>query len=316
MTLLEVLQSSTKLGQGSALSRAINKSISFTANSGVDTDFIRVSGLYYMCPRQFVLNYWRPSPEYSTFTPDAIVKMQIGTDLHSFLQDKVLGPAGILWGKWHNGEEVVEGFHPEPVETYEFLQRGGRTPRWTFVEPEFYDLKHRLKGHCDGRISKTRLQAFLQIKSVHSVREILSIPPGPLSHTEIKTTTDVEKVADVPPWYRMQSSVYQWLDEAHESTFIFLDRATCEIKTLNYEYEQSVVDEALHKCRIIWEAIRDETMPEAFMKCRKPSDKRAKTCSHAKDCWSDVNYKKWIQQAKKDGKKNGRKFLDLSSISF
>ena len=80
------------------------------------------------------------------------------------------------------------------------------------------------------------------------------------------------------------------------------------------------------KAEIIWEAIRDRTLPESRMACRVPTDTRAKSCVHADQCWKrlsgttefvgmeSIPFEDWVEKCISE--QPDRKFLDLDGVTF
>ena len=88
-------------------------------------------------------------------------------------------------------------------------------------------------------------------------------------------------------------------------------------KLLPYWFERHVWDQARNKARVIWEAIRDRTLPEVFRACNVPGDTRASKCVFKELCffrWSGTQFSDWCDARIAD--QPDRKWLDLSNVVF
>lgn len=293
-------------------------------------EVIRASGLSFLCPREFVLNYWNPRPVKS-FDWSSQFKMSIGTDLHSFLQNYVMGPMGVLYGTWKKtGDKSTiykEGFHPDPEKTVWEMQNQAPLT-WRFEEERVWNEKWRIRGHIDGRVSKKRLDFLTSsVKLVKedllsAVKACMDIKDDDLVLYEIKSTgtyayNGITEVSKIPEYYKMQASVYQWLSGCNETIFLYLERDNIKMRGFSYVGEKGWVKDAKRKAKIVWESIRDEVLPESAMACKCPTDKRAKSCAFKKECWAPpTDFKKWVSECRARGSKNGLSFLDLSKEEY
>lgn len=289
-----------------------------------DKDVIRCSGLHRLCPREFVLNYWRPTPS-THFDFSSHMRMGVGTFLHEFLQDVVLACSGVLEGSWldEKGDKHV-GYIPDPEKQLFAFIRQQPLP-FKYVENRVWDEHFRLRGHLDGVLNKARLEHFreLDFKTMsweESLLSIFKVSPGVAkANLEIKTTStrvlqNTNKVEDIPPYYIMQAVAYQKLTGIHETVFWYFERNELSSKTILHTFSESWWEEIERKINIIWTAIRDHTLPDSMMKCVSCKDARAAQCVHSKVCWNppigSSDMEKFISECK-DAQPT-RKWLDLS----
>lgn len=82
-----------------------------------------------------------------------------GHALHALYQDKVLGPAGVLYGEWQHQRtgEKIEGFMPQNEQSL-----------WRYVEPRLIWPEMRITGYCDGIIFVNGQWCILEIKSANN----------------------------------------------------------------------------------------------------------------------------------------------------
>ena len=285
------------------------------------TDWLRASGLHSLCPRQFVLNYWHPRPHVQ-FDWASILRMNIGSYLHYFMQNQVLGPMGVLYGTWWNKKTGVRvgGFHPEPEVDWDTTEI-----TWEFQEETVRDEHLRIEGHLDGMVSVERIAYLYEMGDLHKrdpeecMRRMWSMSAGTLVPFELKTVSNygytlLEGPKDIAGYYKMQSCIYQKLKGEKRMVFLFINRDTVASKTMLYNYEPGWWRDAKRKAQIVWEAIRDETLPENGMKCHTPTDKRAKNCLFHHPCWlaEPSDFRTYVEEGKIRADESGRKLLDLT----
>jgi hypothetical protein len=331
----ESVAEADKSGKYKKLKNTVQKWMTAWPNQNSQTDLLRASGMHFVCPREFVLNYWSPQANRS-FDFKAQFMMTVGTHLHTYLQDRVLGPMGILFGKWKSADEVVNGFHPDMIGDMRRAAQGVRA-EWTYVEPTVWNEKYRISGHVDGVVCTNRLsfvekQANLfKTDPEEACKRLHDLEMGEMALLEIKTTgsyvmKSIKSADDIADYYKTQASIYQKLMDIPRTLFWFIERDTVQSKTFLYHYEPARWKDATMKAKIIWEAIRDRTLPESRMACTVPTDTRAKKCVHADQCWKRISgakptwvsaelpFEDWVEKCISE--QPDRKFLDLEGTSF
>lgn len=309
-------------------------------------DIIRASGLAYLCPREFVFNYWAPTANRS-FDIRGQFLMGVGTYLHEVIQNTVLGPMGVLkgvWNKWHEngmlhwvpesdgrgGNVHHVGFHPDPQRTLHEVSNQQQLT-WRYQEYTVADHHLRLYGHLDGIVSVPRIEflsasmALMKADPNRCLAELYGVPEGDEQKLEIKTTGSflykgIRTANDIADWYKMQSNIYQRMYDGGSvkgAIFWYVNRDSMDSKMIPYWFEKSWWDQAVNKIRVIWEAIRDRTLPEAFKACRLPTDSRAKKCVFRDFCfntWTPQSFLDWTLAC--EAKQPGRQFLDLKGKTW
>jgi len=288
-------------------------------------DYLRASGMYYLCPREFVLSYWAAKPGDSTFNLPLNMLADTGTSTHSYIQNRVLGPMGLLWGKWNRivkGDVIHshEGFYPDPDEALHAIVRDKPTA-YTYAESELFSFRFRIRGHNDGFLDKDRL-TFLEenaklVKTdiVIACKRLHAIAPSfRYKLLEIKTVTDyafqkLNTSRDISDAYQMQNNIYLSLTGLDSTVFWYVQRDSMKFKMFHYSYNDGWWTDALRKVRIVWNAIKNETLPESAMKCKSVMDKRAKECPHRSECWGKINFKRFVEKAKAE---KDRAFLNMA----
>jgi len=291
--------------KGDGISRAVKAWQNAKPPQDSFTDYIRASSIGYLCPREFVLNYWYPAPN-KKFDWKAQMMMDMGTYLHSYLQD-ILGQMGVLWGKWWPVDgPSYNGFSLCSDALYEEL----------FVE----DDKYRFKGHLDGFVCLNRIEAITSNqkeykKDPRGFRERLDGIEPNLQLLEIKTTGNygfkkLKETGDIPASYKMQAAIYQKCTGKESTLFWYINRDTMESLVLPYNYEESQWKACARKADYIWRAIKEERLPSGGELCANANDTRAKKCIHCNKCF-DSAAEDGIPEQKKVLLDEGRKLLNL-----
>lgn len=296
------------------------------------TDILRASGMAYLCPREFIFNYWIPRPHRS-FDSKSQLLMSMGTHIHYYLQNCVLGPMGILYGNWQTVKDrdrlfMGDSFHPDP-EQAQWAVVNQKSLRWEYVEPEVWDKHWRISGHIDGFLSRERIFLYQDLGKEFTrnprvaLKKIWEIEAGKLSQLEVKTTGSfifkgLETVEQIPDYYKMQAGIYQHLSKVTETIFWYMNRDNMTSKILVYPYDKGQWQDVRRKASVVWRSIRDETLPDTYRKCLLPRNKRAKACAFCEHCFdSSINrkFRDYVKKAKSIAADKGRKLLDLSNWS-
>jgi hypothetical protein len=290
---------------------------------------LRASGISDLCPREFILNYWSPKPA-KPFNFSSYFAMSIGTHLHSYIQNSVLGPMGILKGVWLKVGDgsTVEGFHPDPEHALEANARQ-EAPPYLYVEPSYFHPLYRISGHSDGIIDVSRFQYLeskknkIFSKAMELCTDLQSVGGKETALLEIKTVNSyvykkTMSSSDIPDYYKMQAAIYQGLSGIRTTFFWYMERDTCASKIIQWSAPSSWWYEARQKARIVWESIRDRKLPEVFQPCKTEKDTRAKKCPHRVSCFTkwgvNMSFEHWTRWCERQQK--NRQFLDLSGVVF
>jgi len=294
---------------------------------------LRASQMHEVCPREFVLHYWQPKPN-KYFGWKSQFMMGIGSHLHEYIQNAILGPMGILWGNWERkAHDVVvttsDSFHPDPERAiWEITNQ--KPLSYSYVEPKIWNNTYRISGHIDGIISLEKVQwlfdntALVKRNLKDAYKALMSVKDDPEDRVlfEFKTTGSFvfKKIVgpeSIAPYYKTQNVIYQANKGVFRTLFWYMNRDDMRSKAMIYNYEKPLWTEAKRKARIIWKSIRDEVLPDDMKACRLPTDARAKKCAYKEECFgSRFNFTKYVEEGKKLAKEKGRKLLDLSAVIF
>lgn len=282
-----------------ALEKLVMATIAAKSEEPGDDGFFRVSQAYYICPRASV--YWAllPHPENAKicFAPGLRLRMDVGTLLHAYMQNEVLGPAGVLVGYWRRlykvGGRVKEflhdGFFPKTED------RDWLTP-WQYQEMKLENADTGYRGHPDGIVCVSRLMnPNVTIPAGITTAALIRGETFGLdwAHFEFKTTDD-SKLRDIKAndWrqgeiaYRMQASLYQKLLGCKSSLVLYMDRKYFGLHAFWYEGEVQLVADAEKKVADIRSGITTGKVPERCPECLSAMSTRAKTCPYAPACFA------------------------------
>ena len=246
--------------------------------------WIRASSVGFMCPREWVINYWLPH-DYLESKPLSMFerfRMDMGSAGHDVFQNEILGPMRLLVGNWVKDGEKSWGYWP------------GKG--WRFVEEYAESQELGISGHHDGLLSPNRIMdVYKAVKARKLESKILSQREAPeasamyylaeFKFVSSEVFNEINTVDQIPEYYRGQAAVYQLLFRRPATVFFFVDRSSLSIRTFFYRGLQQDLDKALFKCDLVWRAIRDETLPDAERKCSTPTSSRAKKCTVAEECY-------------------------------
>jgi len=180
-----------------------------------------VSELFYLCPRQWILQHYFPELKKEPHSGDLLRLFQVGHKTHAAVQEEWLGPAGVLKGKWicRHCEHLHEGFMPEGCEDC-----GRPQSELRFKEPGVGYAPLNVKGHCDGVVVPGRHEGdmtewALEAKTMKPDKFALLVAPLP-AHLH-------------------QINVYMHLLGLERGIFVYFCKSTGEVKEFTTEYDPS-----------------------------------------------------------------------------
>ena len=176
-------------------------------------------------------------------------------------QDKLLGPAKVLYGKWKLNEQVTVGFQP--------------TPEWEYVEPRIFWSEYNLSGYCDGIVKVGSDWFILEIKSVNdnSFRFIKSQGQPQAYHArQALLYCEAPMDIDVPGEIKGCIVLYINKNTGQEIDY-FVERDTASVQVTLNDMKSAIND------------LSSETIPAKVTDCFSKG-KRAKDCPVCNQCFS------------------------------
>lgn len=187
-----------------------------------------------------------------------------GHSIHSLYQDNLLGPAGVLYGKWKLNEQITLGFQP--------------SPEWEYVEPRIFWTDYKLSGYCDGIVEIGDEWFVLEIKSTNdnSFRFIKSQGKPQAYHArQALLYCEAPMDIDVPGEIKGCIVLYVNKNTGAEMDF-FVERDTVSVQKVLDQMSDALVD------------LSQDELPPKVSDCLTKG-KRAKDCPVCNQCFALSN---------------------------
>lgn len=253
--------------------------------------FLRSSQLYDFCPRELVFYGLLYESEVTVAIPSAfseVTMMQVGTDAHTYLQDEVLGPMGVLKGDWkcRDCKRIIkDGFYP-------WICPQCACEKFDYREYKLFDKTYRISGHIDGLVCLNRLKAYIEERYEEIVKGKI---PEDLVHLEIKTCSSraysgVAKSKELAIYYKWQGCQYQQmlLDEKKitegRTLFLYMCRENMALTSFFYHLDKAILQKIRTKAMKVWDGIKNKKLPP-IEACASVNCKKAKECEFRDRCF-------------------------------
>jgi len=199
------------------------------------------------------------------FGSDMMRVFDHGHAIHATYQDKILGPAGILYGHWRNGDKVVEGFRPD-----------GKG--WEYVEPRIIWPEKRISGYCDGLVFVGGKWCVLEIKSANSN-----------SFGWIKSTNQPRE------YHSKQAQLYIFAPKPHITKqmniegviILYYNKDTGEEMEFYVPRDETLLTPIFDDIDQAINYAEQGVIPPRVEECKTPKSKRAKECAMCTACFTE-----------------------------
>lgn len=241
-------------------------------------DFIRASSVHNLCPREEVFcalkNIVRPDEI------DAGLNLTFlhGTALHWGLQNKLLGPLGVLYGTWKCescGEVYGKQTAPRPESWAVPMPKACKCghKEFNYIEAAFKDEALRMTGHCDGFLVLPGLagMGILEAKSI-----------GAKGAREIQNAPKVEHL--------IQAHVYMMFSGLRWAKILYWQKSEAGIKSLlehHVERDEETINHIRDMVQSIWTGIELGAPPKDRI-CANATCPRAKACFATSYCFAET----------------------------
>jgi len=194
------------------------------------------SSMYYLCVKKVIFDVLFPEnipeiPEVETLGPQRI--FMVGHAVHEWMQNRWLGPAGIIYGKWEcfACDTRTKGFMPKRCPACDAPRR-----KLFYRERKLRDRSLNLVGSCDGFTKIFKKRAVLEIKTIK-----------PESFRSLKKP--------LPAHYH-QVNVYMHLSKLQHAVVLYINKSTGELKEFLVERDYAIWTDVQNKIGSIRRFIR------------------------------------------------------------
>jgi len=191
---------------------------------------------------------------------------ELGHSIHDMYQNKILGQAGVLFGKWKKAGQLIKGFYPGEG--------------WLYEEPRIKWPKYNMSGYCDGivvidgsfyllEIKSSNSQSFKYMKAIKTPRE---------SHVKqaqlyIHAPNDLE------------------LDQELKGCIIlYINKDTGEELEFFIKKDQSTIQPILDAITEAKNDLENNIIQSRLSECKTSRSKRAKDCLSCTQCFMRDSY--------------------------
>lgn len=240
-----------------------------------DNNWARASAVPSMCAREEVLCALHGVERDDNVDASLNITFLHGTSLHWGVQNRLLGPLGILYGTWKCANcAVVYGKQQSHAPSGWEIQMPKTCSscsgtEFSYVEPEFSDPELKLTGHCDGFIRLPGMDGFgiLEVKSIgeRGAREIQNTPQ--IGHT-------------------IQTHVYMHFTGLKWGKILYWQKHESGLRSLvehHVDRDEETILMVKQMLSSLWTGIETGSLPERI--CANNTCPRAKSCSIVDLCF-------------------------------
>lgn len=235
-----------------------------------DTWF-RVSSLGYLCPREEILAGLLAKERTRKIEVDELLNYTVGSGWHFSMQNEVLGPRGVLLGKWECWAcHKVHGEDRDPIFRPDKCAQCG-SDRFLYEEIFLQNEEQRINGHPDGILQIGRKRRILELKGVNEN----------WWKTKVDVTPQVEHVVQV--------NMYMWLTGLREAWIVYWNKNGYGLRGMRvYEvdYDKDIVNGTLATLAAIRRGLKKGELPPRLCACDRRSSPTAKECEMADACFA------------------------------
>lgn len=219
-----------------------------------------------VCPRAYYLLMKREElgfglPRKEPFQTSLLRIFEHGHSIHEMYQNKILGPAGVLYGKWECNGDVIWGFQP--------------SESWDYVEPRIWWGEKRISGYCDG---------FLFIDGKWTVLEIKS--------TNDQSFRWIKRSGEAKPYHARQAQLYLEAPndapdpmELEGAIILYINKDTGEEFEVFIEKDPESIRPIIEGIDVAIDSLDGDQPPPQVDDCKSSRSKRAKDCLACNICF-------------------------------
>jgi len=236
------------------------------------------SQMFYVCPRKVALDILFPEhiPEHP-FDVHTMRIFAIGHAVHEWVQNKWLGPAGIIYGKWecYACDTKIKGFMPRRCPVCDATRR-----KIFYKERKLRKKDLNLVGSVDGFTKIGRRRAVVEVKTIN--------PDG-------------FKSAKQPlPAHYYQVNLYMHMSKTSKAVVLYINKSSGELKEFIVEKDYKIwsdVNSKIGSVRRFLRRMREKGkfdpswINEVRGVCYKADHWIAKNCHQFDPCFNGLAWK-------------------------
>lgn len=258
-------------------------------------DWIRISSLGAICPREEVLRFRHDVPRSAAINPDLGLTFEFGHSIHWIMQNKVMAATGRIVGSWRctwcgeiYGSIKSEGLLPRPSKCIRCGAVAGEVSRvnnrpvvgshgesFLFVEEWLGNHEYMVGGTPDGYMVDGDPNSFT---------------PADVIILEFKSASEnnfakYKKAADF--MHVIQCQCYMWLTGFKRAKIIYINKGEFGMEGIvehDVSYDEETITMVKDAVRQIRAGMMGGPIPERVA-CDTPTCPRAKDCDVAKLCF-------------------------------
>lgn len=245
-----------------------------------ENDWLRVSSLSSLCPREEVLCSIRGVHRSREISSDLAMIFAHGHALHWVLQNSILPSIEVLLGQWgclgcgeiFGSKEAGKDLHVTLLVRPERCLRCGGD-KFLYKEIWFGNDEFKIGGHPDG---------FLRLSGMHGLGIVEGKSINDRRFKEVKNVPMLDHV--------IQVQAYLWLTGLTWGKLLYWNKGGHGVGALKehfIERDEGTIDQIKKMIRSIREGIRGEGLPERV--CAVRDCERADACLVAGPCFEDVH---------------------------
>jgi hypothetical protein len=231
-----------------------------------------------------------------------------GTAIHKLYQNEILGPMGVLYGRWISprGKAKIWSYGPQTDDEFETaafqLGQSGEVvegfqpeKHWEYLEPKVLNTSRGIVGHADGVLFLEGKWCLLDIKTING-------------HA-------FGYLKDAKPAHKIQVQLYMdgtlILKEApkiEEGVVLYVCKNTSQEKEFWFFKDGSSLDETYTKLKIVETCLSGGMLPNRLAECASDRSAFAKRCKMCRQCFTLINPK-----TKTAAKRAYKQLLELSN---
>lgn len=228
---------------------------------------------YGLCTRKKALMQFYQKED--IITPDLQMRFDIGHMYHEMIQEKWLGPMGVLKGEWECPDCGYEEYGFMPEECVDCGRESSMYSPFVFNEVPVKDDQYGIVGHGDGILELDDLEPRL---------------------VDIKTTSWIKyaRKGDTKKRYVYQLQIYMSLLGLDYGVIMFFDKKSAERHYVHIQQDDQFIEDYREKIEkdedakpILEDGIEEEMLEEEPFDriCSDKEVERAKNCPVSKECF-------------------------------